>query len=105
MVEAACKQEGLDRKKLGDRAGLSEEDLTNLFSASVKPSMRIISGVSKALHLSTGKLAAIAGLGNVKDAQNDPVMLRYATLSKGLATLDDGGQELIAEFIKYMSEE
>lgn len=105
VIKAACDQEGLDRRKFGDLAGLTDDDVANLFDATVSPSMRVVSSASKALHLSKGKLAAIAGLGNVREAQNDAVMLRYATLSKGLATLDEGGRELVAEFIKFMSEE
>lgn len=105
VVRAACEQEGLDRKQLGDRAGLSEDDVVNLFEAALQPSMRVVVGVSKALHLSRGKLATIAGLGSIRDAQNDAVMVRYATLSKGLASLDDGSRELVADFIKFMSEE
>jgi hypothetical protein len=105
VVKAACEQEGVDRKQLRDRAGLSDEDVADLFAAATQPSMRVVAGVSKALNLSRGKLATIAGLGSVRDAENDAVMLRYATLSKGLATLDDGGRQLVAEFIKFMSEE
>lgn len=105
VVKVACEQEGLDRKQLGDRAGLSEDDVAAVFEGAAQPSLRVVAGLSRALHLSRGKLATIAGLGSVRDAQNDAVMVRYATLSKGLATLDDGGRELIAEFIKFMSEE
>jgi hypothetical protein len=105
VIKAACEQEGLDKQKLADRAGLSKDDVEGMFDAAVQPSMRIVAGLSKALHLSRGKLATIAGLGLLRDAQNDPVMVRYATLSRGLATLDDGGRELLADFIKFMSEE
>ena len=105
VIKAACEQEGLDKQKLADRAGLSKDDVEGMFEAAVQPSMRIVAGLSKALHLSRGKLATIAGLGLLRDAQNDPVMVRYATLSRGLATLDDGGRELLADFIKFMSEE
>jgi lambda repressor-like predicted transcriptional regulator len=105
VVKAACAQEGLDRKQLRDRAGLSEDDVANVLEATAPPSLRVVAGLSKALHLSRGKLALIAGLGSATDAQNDDVMVRYATLSKGMSTLDDGGRELVAEFIKFMSEE
>jgi DNA-binding phage protein len=105
VVKAACAHEHLDRKALADRSGLSEDDVIKLLDATISPSLRVVSSVSRALHLSRGKLAAIAGLGSVQDAQNDAVMVRYATLSKGIGTLDGKGQELVEEFIKFMSED
>ncbi|WP_145745736.1 hypothetical protein [Variovorax beijingensis] len=105
VVKAACAQERLDRKTLADRSGLSEDDVTKLLDAAVQPSLRVVAGVSKALRLSRGKLATIAGFGSVKDAQNDAVMVRYATLSKGMSTLDENSQDLVQDFIKFMSED
>lgn len=105
VVKAACQKEGLNWRGLAKRSGLSDVDVSNVFEASVQPSMRVVSGVSRALHLSPGKLATIAGLGSVRDAQNDAVMVRYATLSKGLNLLDDKGREVLDDFIKFMSED
>ncbi|WP_431513347.1 hypothetical protein [Variovorax sp. DAIF25] len=105
VVKAACAQEKLDKKMLVDRSGLSDDDVTKLFEAAVPPSLRVVAGVSRALHLSRGKLATIAGFGSVRDAQNDAVMVRYATLSKGMTTLDENSQELVEDFIKFMSED
>ena len=103
-VETLRKVEGINEKEFGKRTTLGVDVIQRLASAKEPPSLRIVSLIAKALNVKPVKLAAIAGLAE-RSAANDAVIVRYATLSSGMQNMSDDQKNLIAEWVKYMTED
>lgn len=103
-IETIRTTERIDMRELGRRAQLSAEDLQGVVSAKVAPSLRIVSSIARALNVKPAKLAAIAGIAEIS-AANDEILVRYATLSSGMRNMDNDKKALVAEWVKFMSED
>lgn len=104
-VETIRKEEGIDVQELSKRTRLSAEELQGIAAAATAPSLRIVSSIAKALNVKPAKLAVIAGLAEVSGSANDEVMVRYATLSTGMRSMELDKKALVSEWVKFMTED